>query len=298
MNMKKIIISRHIQKSRQQGVTLMELMVGIAIGLLVVAVAAAALMVSRGVSSTVTDATDIQQQAAYAMRTIGQQLRQSGSLVLDLNPSATSSEAAGSPALVPVGLKALVGTAGGGMDTFDPATNMLSGASSPVSLTVGYLRDRIPAFPDGAQQYYGRNCVGGPADTATDARLESILTLVDNELLCQGNGGTAQAMVQNVANFQVRYLLQDNTTTPGNPKIQYVSAGSVPKWSRVQAVEVCLVLYGKESIDMPSGASYTDCDGTTQVDMTTLTGVRAKRMHIAFRNSFQLRSQGLVGSVL
>lgn len=292
------IISRSPKKFRQQGVTLMELMVGIAIGLLVVAVAAAALMVSRGVSSTVTDVTDIQQQAAYAMRTIGQQLRQSGSLVLDLNPSSASSEAAGSPALVPVGLVALVGTAGGGMTTFDPATNMLSGASSPVSLTVGYLRDKAAAFPDGALQYYGRNCVGGPANTATDERLESILTLTNNELLCSGNGATAQALVQNVANFQVRYLLQDGATTPGNPKIQYVGADSVPKWSRVQAVEVCLVLYGKESIDMPSGSSYTDCDGTTQVDMTTLTGVRAKRMHIAFRNSFQLRSQGLVGSVL
>jgi len=34
------------------------------------------------------------------------------------------------------------------------------------------------------------------------------------------------------------------------------------------------------------------------VDMTKLTGQRARRMHIAYRNVFQLRSQGLVGSVL
>jgi type IV pilus assembly protein PilW len=32
--------------------------------------------------------------------------------------------------------------------------------------------------------------------------------------------------------------------------------------------------------------------------MSTLTGNRKKRMHVAFRNTFQLRSQGLVGSVL
>ena len=40
----------------QRGVTLIELMVGIAIGLLVVAVAMGALMVSRGVTGTVSDA--------------------------------------------------------------------------------------------------------------------------------------------------------------------------------------------------------------------------------------------------
>ena len=49
---------------------------------------------------------------------------------------------------------------------------------------------------------------------------------------------------------------------------------------------------------MPAGSSYTDCDGTTQIDMTTLTGARARRMHLTFRNVFQLRSQGLIGSVL
>ena len=71
----------------QRGLSLLELMVGIAIGLLVVAVAMSALMVSRGVSGTVSDASTIQQQAAYAMRSIGMQLRQSGSLFLNFSPN-------------------------------------------------------------------------------------------------------------------------------------------------------------------------------------------------------------------
>ena len=53
------------------------------------------------------------------------------------------------------------------------------------------------------------------------------------------------------------------------------------------------MLYGAEAIDLPSGSNYTDCDGTA-VDMSTLTGARAKRMHMVFRNIFQLRSQGLM----
>jgi len=68
-------------------------------------------------------------------------------------------------------------------------------------------------------------------------------------------------------------------------------------WSKVQAVQVCLVLYGNEPTDMPTGSSYIGCNGNS-VDMTTLTGARARRMHIAFRSVFQLRSQGLIGTVL
>ena len=94
---------------------------------------------------------------------------------------------------------------------------------------------------------------------------------------------------------QVRYLVQNNTA--GNPTLSQVDASGVTNWAQVQAVEVCLVLYGAEAMDLPAGSNYTDCDGTA-VDMSTLTGVRARRMHVPFRNVFQLRSQGLIGTVL
>ena len=71
-------------RNKQSGVTLIELMVGIAIGLLTIAVAMGAIMVSRGVSGTISDATQIQQQASYAFRVIGQQLRQAASIKLNL----------------------------------------------------------------------------------------------------------------------------------------------------------------------------------------------------------------------
>jgi type IV pilus assembly protein PilW len=74
------------------------------------------------------------------------------------------------------------------------------------------------------------------------------------------------------------------------------ATGVTNNWPQVQAVEVCVVLFGNERIDLPAGSTYTDCDGSTSVDMSMLSGIRAKRMHIAFRNVFQLRSQGIVGS--
>ncbi|MBA4112659.1 MAG: prepilin-type cleavage/methylation domain-containing protein, partial [Verminephrobacter sp.] len=281
----------------QRGVTLVELLVGLTIGLLTIAVAMGALMVSRGVSGTVSDASGIQQQAAYAMRVIGMQVRQAGSLRLNLNPGTST---AAEPYLAAVAFETTIPAASSPLESFDPAQNTINGTASPVSLTVGFRRYTEPVFTNAAEQSLSRNCLGGPDDsTTTHQRLESIFALNGSELRCNGNGAGAQPIVQNVANFQVRYQLQDNATTPGISTLKSVDASGVTSadWGKVQAVEVCLVLYGDEAIDLPAGSNYTDCDGAT-VDMSTLTGARARRMHVPFRNTFQLRSQGLVGSVL
>ncbi len=273
----------------QRGVSLVELMVGITIGLLTVAVAMGALMVSRGVSGTVSDASSIQQQAAYAMRTIALQLRQAGSLYLNPNPTGA---AAGNDYMAVVAFETKAEALGSG-NGFDPASDTLGGTGS--ALTVGYRRYKDPVFTGAAAQALARNCVGVPGNSSTDQRVESIFQLSGTDLQCGGNGAMAQPIVQNVANFQVRYLLQDTITTPGSPQLQYVNAAAVgADWRRVQGVEVCLVLYGDEAADMPAGSSYTDCDGSTAVDMTSLTGNRARRMHMLFRNVYQLRSQGLM----
>lgn len=63
-------------RHRQRGVTLIRLLVGITLGLLVVAVGLGALMVSRGLAGSTSEAAQLQQQASYAFRVIGQQIRQ------------------------------------------------------------------------------------------------------------------------------------------------------------------------------------------------------------------------------
>ena len=288
---------------QQRGVTLIELMVGIVIGLLVVAVAMGALMVSRGISGTVSDASGIQQQGAYVMRVIGQQLRQTGSLYLNPNPTGVSN----TDVLSPVAFEIKADSVSGGNSFAQEST--LAGASATV--TTGFRRyaDNVFMVAGTAAtastpaafgtDYLARNCVGAPGNSSTDQLVESIFTFdsAKNELQCAGNGATAQAIVQNVAQFQALYVVQ--TTDATGSKVQYTkgsdmpTAATDPTWRRVQGIQVCLVLYGSEPIDMPAGSTYTDCSGTS-VDMTTLTGTRKNRMHLVFRNTFQLRSQGLI----
>ena len=274
----------------QHGVSLIELMVGITIGLVTVTVAMGTLMVSRGIWGTVSDASQLQQKAAYAFRVISLQLRQAGSLRLNMAPQQTPGGTVPIDIADPVAFETKV-------DGFDPAIDTISGKDAPgtgeFKLTMGYRNYKEPLYAFAADESLQRNCLG---ETNSDSLIQSkfVLDSTLNILRCAGSGA-AQPFAENVANFQVRYLLQDVTTMPGNPQIRYVNAAAVgTDWRRVQGVEVCLVLYGVESIDMPAGSSYTDCDGTTAVNMTTLTGARSKRMHMVFRNVYQLRSQGLI----
>ena len=241
-------------------------MVGLSIGLLVVAVAMGALVASRGISGTVSDASSIQQQAAYILRTIGAQVRQAGSLYVE----ATETE------VVLIKRKIAVLEA----DEDHPER----------IFTIGYSAD--PSHPS---TDVGRDCLGSGGGTA-NAPISSQFNFdpTTHTLRCIGTaGGTPQPLASNVADFQVRYLTQ--VSGGDDPKMQY---SSTPPTDISQAVgiEVCFTLFGHERVDMPTGTTYNSCNynaaGEPQpVDMTALTGNRSRRMHLTFRNVFQLRGQ-------
>ena len=274
---------------RQRGVTLIELLVGITIGLLTIAVASGALMVSRGVSGTVSDVSQLQQEAAYLFRSIGQQVRQAGSLRLNLAANqAPNTPPSSITASDPVAFETRVGD-------FDPAQAISGGDDSLIVGFRSYL-DSLNAFSgDGSlvSDCKGQNKAAG------DTLIQSTYTFngPSHELRCAGfQDNVPQPMARNVANFQVRYL-QQSATGSGHPLMRYVNAATVgTNWPSVFGAEVCIVLFGNEAIDMPAGTSYIDCDGAS-VDMTTAPAPRTRRLHMAFRSVFQLRSQGLVGSV-
>ena len=274
---KKIAASAYPSRDKEQkhlkfqaGLTLIELMIGLAVGLLVVAVATVSLLGSRSVTGAVSDISGIQQQAAYVMRTFGTQLRQAGSLYLDLGLDAD----------------------GDGEITSATAFQLRGSTDTAIaenngSVTIRFTGYEEPTFANAGP--ISRNCLGAPGSipAGTTTSIESIFTLNGTDLRCND-----QPIAQNVAAFQVRYLLQG--TDQDDPTMLYTNSAGVADWNRVQGVEVCLVLFGTERIDLPEGASYTGCDGSTAVNITTLAAPRTNRMHYVFRNVFQLRSQGLI----
>ena len=281
----------HTQHLQQRGISLIELLIGIAIGLMTLAVAMGALMASRSVTGTVADASQLQQQASHVFRIFGQQLRQAGSLRLNLATQKTDDATDfGANDLV-----AFESSATG----FDSQTDVLSGIDSPdqnaYKLTTGYRNYKEPVYPDNTLESLQRDCLG-QQDSTNPNRIQSRFVLTDTNLMCAGSG-TPQPIASNVANFQVRYLLQTFPSSKGSPQLRYVSATEVGNnWSNVYAVEICIVLFGTEIL--PEGGSYADCPAANGTSANTptnsLASPRTNRLHKAFRNVFQLRSQGLL----
>lgn len=277
---------------RQQGVTLIELLVGIAIGLLTIAVAMGALIASRGASGTITDASLLQQQASYAFRVIGQQARQAGSLQLNL----AIENASPADPITPEAAVAFTPNP----DLYStgktpPTTPTVSGKDSPASseykISFAYQNYAEPTVPAGTPASFFTDCLGKETSATT---IQSQFVLVGNALLCNGFDPDVNSLIRNVADFQVRYLMQGNAAT-GLPTVQAVTAATAAAdWRRVFGTEICLVLYGDERISMPDGSTYVDCDGNP-INMSntgTLSADRKNRMHMVFRSVFQLRSIG------
>lgn len=273
----------------QKGVTLIELMVGIAIGLLVVAVALGALMVSRGITGTVSEATLLQQQAAYAFRVIGQQIRQAGSMELNLNPSIVLAPASGAnPAMSPVAFDAPDPT--GARPPFVRASSTLTGTTTPLSFTVGY-QNYTEATVAASDTSLLRDCLGQNPALAASGSLGTTPVLLSqferdttkNELVCTGSGsGGKQAIIGNLTDMQVRYVEQ----APGTTTLKYLPSNPLPSnWNNIYAIEVCLELTGTEPVSTPS-ATYKNCSGAD-----TSYGDRIK---MVFRNVYQIRSQGQI----
>lgn len=260
----------------QRGVSLLELMVGIGIGLLTVAVGMGAIMVSRSITGTVGDAARLQQQASYVFRVIGQQLRQTGGLSIPplTNPSEPMPESfsvnfAQAPS----------------------ASAPIAGKDSPASSE--YLLEI--SYPNGSDLIYNlpasstvlgsmvADCLGNRPASATAPQLSSQFRIASGELQCAGSGAAPQGIADGVRDFRVRYLQQAFDATQ-QPQFRYASATSLTTtqdWRQIRAIEVCVELEGNEVIDTV-GSSYTRCDGST--------ATRGNRLRMVFRNTFHVRN--------
>ena len=276
---------KQIKLNPQKGVTLIELMVGITIGLLVVATATGALLASRGISSTVSEASNLQQQAAYAFRVMGQQIRQAGSIQLDLNPSISQiSTSDSNAAMIPVAFDPP--DPAGTRPPFNRSASTLSGGTEP-SLTTGY-QNYFEYTTTSSSTSLLRDCLGQNPATSSSGTLVATPVITSkferkaatNELVCTSTGSnSAQPIIGNHTDMKVRYLEQASNAS----NMKYLNSNEVTNWSRIYAVEVCLELSGTDKIST-SDTKYDNCSGTS-----TSYG---DRMKMIFRNIYQIRSQG------
>ena len=262
----------------QHGLSLIELLIGITIGLLVVIAALGSLSFTQVTSTAVGDSARLQQKANSAFRTMGFQLRQAG---------ATEVSQAG-PAV-------RFSSQFNGWNGAGRSLDGVEGSGTPDTLRLSY--------EDGSG---ARDCLGNPPTATAGIRVDNVFYVNSGKLMCKGADGTIQAILDGVEDFQVTYGLQNVTALaipavlaasgaasaaaiPASASFRYftatdapfgpalpASAVTAPGWS----VTVCLQLRGDVRGDLPAGTSVAGCSGAVAGD---------GYVRRVYRNTFSLR---------
>jgi type IV pilus assembly protein PilW len=220
--------------SRQSGMGLIELMVGLVVGLLVVIAATGSLVTTRTASRVMGDSTRLQQDAATAFRVIGQTARQAGARrLVDLpggavsfNPQYQGIQVNPNTAL-PISIKGTDGARNG-----------------PDTLTIDRDHTLASNITAVATSFDSADCLG---DSVTPGQSVSNTFLVDGGLLkCDGSGKTkgTYGLVAGVEDFQVWYGLRESDG------LRYTTASALAQrspapWDQVEALRICLRLAGE-----------------------------------------------------
>lgn len=212
-------------RHRQSGLSLIELLIGITIGLLVVVAAIGSLVYTRVSSTTVGDSSRLQQDAATAFRVIGHQVRQAGARRIQAVSGSTNVE-------------------------FNPSFSGLSTASFVVIRgTNGTNTDTFTVTFDIEPAIAASDCLGIPAaNTATS--VISAFSLVNGELRCTGLTNTGP-IIQGAEDLEVWYGVRTGT------RLQYQAAPAANE--SIETLMVCLRLAGEQTGN--PGAAVVGCNG-------------------------------------
>ena len=239
-------------RRQQAGMTLIELLVSITIGLFIIGAALMVFQNVSGIGRQISELTQIRQQGAHAFRVIGKQIREAGAI---------------DPVYTPANGNYEFGNPGWVNPT--PIAAWTTPNASPDFLSIS---QQVPTST--AYTALLRNCVGETV-SATNQRSDFYLAS-NGDLMCvTGSNAGGQPIISNVNAFTVRYRVRATPTTK-----QFVTTPT--DWSLVDAVEVCLDLVGNRPLPTGDSANYTDCNGVS--------ASRNNRLHVVQRNLFTVFS--------
>ncbi len=278
----------------QRGISLLELMVGITVGLLVTLAALGTVYMTKKASIVVSDSARLEQQANMVMNLIAEQVRQAGAINLEANlpPGVSSSNGM----LVPVRYQDFAGLNGVGYTSRKIVVKGKGSTTNYDSITFTYSQP-IAGTAAGSFQGMAQNCAGegaiqyplASASPATQSAqvVSELRTKLSNpgpgfDLICVTPGGTPQPLASNVAEFKVHYL-RNNGITARRLTATEVEASS-EGWAGIDGLDICLHLTGDATKAAPAApnAAIKNCAGNAIAN--------DGKLHRVVRNVFQLRN--------
>jgi type IV pilus assembly protein PilW len=235
----------------QAGMTLIELLISITIGLFIIGAALMVFQSTSGAGRQITELTQLRHQGMHAFRVMGKQIREAGALEPQFQGSNANYKFTKDIQWV-------------------NASGVPDPAASPVTGTATTLNTSQQQPLSSAYNQYILNCLGQPVTV----NRSSNFYVNNGNLMCRTGSSTVdQPIISNVNDFQIRYRIRN-----GNGK-QFVSATGVTDWGEVDAVEICLDLVGDTSTP-DAGENYVNCAGTAVP--------RGQRLHVVQKNLFHI----------
>jgi type IV pilus assembly protein PilW len=313
---------QNVAAATQSGLTLVELMISITLGLLVVMAATALLLSSKAGYTSQDEATRLQDTGRYAIDMLSRALRQTAYENLDSEQS-------------PIIATADVGASIAGLDamTLKKQTPALDASTTGVVNGSDVLAVRFFGSGEGAILNCAGLTVPAPTSSATveDDRGWSIFYVAKDsagepELRCKYRGKTSwtsDAIARGVESFQVLYGLDaDNDGLPdrfvtaaainqlddalvltgANAAAKAIDKNRKTHWKKVMIVKVALLVRGSQRARADAltaqydlfGKDYSDAhaaiDAGTRIEEKVLPAVSRNRVRKIFALTIQLRN--------
>jgi type IV pilus assembly protein PilW len=199
------------KSSNEQGVGLIEVMVGIVIGMLLVLMIFQIYLVTESQKRTITSANDAQENASYGLFLLGQDLAGAGNVISVTTPPAKTPALSGCAMLRPIP----VVIAAGATDNDPDSLTVFFGGSGSLSTPAAFLNNAlVSTSPPGVYQVLGP--VGfSPKDVIAAVQGTSCTLSTINA------GGVAVAAGTGIAT-----IAHTLTATPGNNSVATYNAAS------------------------------------------------------------------------
>jgi type IV pilus assembly protein PilW len=306
-------------RNRNRGLSLIELLVSMVIGLVIMIAVVSAYIGASGATRVAEAQARMNEDGQAVLTILSQQLRMAGN-----NPKQADYDVSTPRNPVYNTVTYIVRGCDGKFTDIaatDISTLACAGGGGPDAIAVTYEADRYNTVPTAGGA--PTDCLGqaltvltatpkvwnGAASVPTNVTytvaenrfyVATSTAVVSPSLYCKGNGGaSAQSLVENVEDLQFVYGTAPATATPSTLTVAgYLNAGDMAtatglsglagdeqRWQQVVTVRICAVVRSEKPVAQDAdSARYVKCDGTISAAQADLRLRRAYSTTVVLRN--------------
>lgn len=263
-------MSRWPRTSR--GVSLIELMVGLALGLVVVGASTLLYLNSAQIAREQSARARLSDSGQLLLTMLARDVALAGYAEPARLLDSSGRFDAGTPVTQPIFAcnNSFTDAARGLADDLESAVHCRNSGSGGMGLSISYVATAHNALISAATPSSPTNCAGSRLNSAGAATalarhryyVERSSSTQRFELYCKSPGINAQSLAENVERLAVSLGMAENTSS--RHIVRVVAPDAVLDWALVRSVRVCVELVSHEPVSPPGLARpYLACDGTS-----------------------------------